>query len=76
MSLDYILDTLKNDLAKRGAYKHGSNLTALELSELLMNQYIRYPYPVADDLIPFNYCTLMKLYPITRHFLQFLCQTW
>uniref|UniRef100_A0A914VPL2 Uncharacterized protein n=1 Tax=Plectus sambesii TaxID=2011161 RepID=A0A914VPL2_9BILA len=73
MDLEYILDTLKADLVKRGRLTSiDQPISRLDLAVALMHEYIQYPLPTSA-WIPWNYCMLIKLYPATEPVLKYLC---
>eukprot|EP00163_Fabomonas_tropica_P001901 TRINITY_DN11404_c0_g1_i1.p1 TRINITY_DN11404_c0_g1~~TRINITY_DN11404_c0_g1_i1.p1 ORF type:complete len:432 (+),score=114.06 TRINITY_DN11404_c0_g1_i1:149-1444(+) len=72
MSLEYIMDTLKADLVKRGRLSKGQEISTIDLSILIMDEYIRYPLS-PSAVIPWNYCALPRLYPWTESFLKYVC---
>jgi hypothetical protein len=72
MTLEYILDTLKEDLIKRGSLKRGQDISPLDLAFLLLDEYAAYP-PPPNALLPVNYCMLGKLFPATDVFFSKIC---
>ena len=72
MQLEDILNTLKQDLVKRGRLKPDDTQSPLDLAVTLMDEYITYPLsPTA--IIPYNYCALPKLFPPVAPLLSFIC---
>jgi hypothetical protein len=63
MSLDYILETLKNDMIKRGTSAEAlKTMSRLDLAVELLDTYVKYPLPSWETaIIPYNYCALPKL---------------
>lgn len=72
MTLDYILDTLKADLIKRGKLQKNQEISRLDLALLILDTYSQYP-PPPNSLIPINYCMLGKLYPWTDTLFSLIC---
>jgi hypothetical protein len=65
LSLESILSTLLEDLVARGKQPAGTKLAdvdRLELSIMLLETYVKYPFPsVATTWMPLNYCALPRL---------------
>jgi len=59
LSLSAILRTFQADMERR-ANRSMANLPPLDLAIMIMDTYIRYPYP-HDSFVPFNYCVVEKL---------------
>jgi hypothetical protein len=72
LSLDNILEVLKNDLVRRGKLGAEQDISRMDLAMKLMDTYISYPLP-PHATIPFNYCALSKLYPIIKPVLDLVC---
>lgn len=69
-SLEFVLDTFRADLRKRGVYRDGMN--AYDLGMLIMDTYVKYPYS-PSAMIMFNYCALDRLLPWTAPLLRWIC---
>jgi len=67
MDLDFILDTLQNDMIKKGIISESklNKLSKLKLIKLILSTYIKYPKP-GLSYISFNYCVLLQLLPNNR----------
>jgi hypothetical protein len=77
MKLDYILETFKADLVKRGKLTHTTKQTIskLDLAMLIMDTYIKYPLAPAEvALFPYNYCAAKKLMPSLAPLLALVCK--
>jgi hypothetical protein len=77
MSLEGILQTLRNDLVENKGVSREKldSLSRLELAFLLMEKYIQYPLPsFKDTTIPYNYCALPLLFPWTKTIVNFICK--
>jgi hypothetical protein len=78
LELDELLRVFATDLVAKGkvaTVMHALNtMPRLELATLIMDTYIKYPFPTADNVvIPFNFCALPRLAPWTKQFLAPLC---
>jgi len=76
MPLEEVLEKLSSNLVAQNKISNEKlkRLSRLELAFLLIDKYIVYPLPSADQaLIPYNYCALARLYPWTSHLLRFVC---
>lgn len=70
-TLEHVLNVFEKDLRAKGVYREGLN--HYQLGNLIMETYVKYPLsPTA--IIPYNYCALAKLYPWTKHILQYFCK--
>jgi hypothetical protein len=66
LPLETILDILRRDLVVRGAvadHAAARALTPLNLGLTLLREYVHYPKPSRDVLIPWNYCAIPRLFP-------------
>jgi hypothetical protein len=77
LKLDYILDTFRADLVKRGrltAAQAADNSDPMALPLMILNEYVKYPLVAqSTSLIPFNYCALSNILPWTKPILQLFC---
>lgn len=68
--LEDILNVFLNDLKKRNRISLESTLediTRLDLSLLILNEYIKYPLPAFESSwIPYNYCAVSKFFPFLK----------
>lgn len=74
--LDDVLDTFKADLVKKNikTREEVDKLSRLELGELIMSTYIKYPLsPRSESFFPINYCALPLVLPWTNSILKFFC---
>ena len=72
LSIDKIKSDLINDLKKKNKLKlkdkNGNNIdwmsneNALELGKILLDVYVKYPYPYYTSWIPINYCGISRLH--------------
>ena len=78
LELEEILETFAKDLVSRGKVisveRALQEMPRFELALLIMDTYIKYPYPTKSDVIvPWNYCALPRLMPWTRYILEYVC---
>lgn len=78
MSLEHVLDTLAQDLIKKGSLTQEDfqKLGRFELAELLLATYV--PYPSTDFtwtsfVLPFNYCVASVRFPWLKSILSPFC---
>ena len=74
-ALEDVLATFVSDLIVRGKLAEGTRATdipRLSLALLIMDEYIQYPLP-AQNVIPWNYCMLSRLWPWLRIPLSIVC---
>jgi hypothetical protein len=79
LELDELLRVFATDLVAKGkvaTVAHAlDGMPRLELATLIMDTYIKYPFPTADYVVvPFNFCALPRLAPWTKRFLAPLCE--
>lgn len=77
LTVDDVLETMKDDLAARNVIsRERSNLlSTLKLALYIMDTYITYPMPAMDKAwIPYNYCALPKLFPVTKPVMSLFCK--
>jgi len=76
INVEDIFSVLKTDIVtkKLASQEHMKSLSRLDLALLLMDTYIRYPYPDASKAwLPYNYCALPRLFPWTKPLLELVC---
>ena len=78
LELEEILETFAKDLVSRGKVtsveRALQEMPRFELALLIMDTYIKYPYPTKSDVVvPWNYCALPRLMPWTRYILEYVC---
>eukprot|EP01094_Clydonella_sp_ATCC50884_P011068 TRINITY_DN2086_c0_g1_i1.p1 TRINITY_DN2086_c0_g1~~TRINITY_DN2086_c0_g1_i1.p1 ORF type:complete len:431 (-),score=189.18 TRINITY_DN2086_c0_g1_i1:129-1421(-) len=73
LELDEILDTLSEELVRRGRLSAGDEVSRLDLAMLIMDEFISYPLPPDHATFPFNYCLLSKLLPSLRPLTDLVC---
>jgi hypothetical protein len=73
-SIDFVLSTFKADMIRRGVLKQerAAAIAPYDLGALIMDTYITYPLP-QEAAIPFNYCALGKLAPLSKPLLDLFC---
>lgn len=71
MTLEYILNTFKADLVRRGKLLKDQEISSLDLALTILDEYMQYPLPSA--WIPINYCMLGKLFPATNVLFEKIC---
>jgi hypothetical protein len=62
-TIDFVLETLTNDLIKREiATKEAlDQMSRLDFAIFLLDTYLKYPLPAwSKAMIPYNYCALQK----------------
>jgi hypothetical protein len=75
IGLENIINTLKNDLVKKGKFSSRAAVDALprlDLALLLMDTYIKYPMP-PHAVVPYNYCMLSTLVPQLKPVMDLFC---
>lgn len=70
LTLDEVLATFKQDMARKGISTDG--LSAFDLGLKILSTYVKYPLP-PKPLVPYNYCALPRLFPILKSVLDPLC---
>jgi len=63
LSLDQILETLKDDLVvkRKISKEQASTIDRLDLAVMLLDTYIKYPLPdLQHAMVPLNYCALPR----------------
>jgi len=71
LTVEYILDTLFQDLIKRGKINEKPT-DPMEIAPILIENYINYPYS-KESAVPINYCVLGNFYPIFKPLTSLLC---
>lgn len=77
LSVESVLDTIKNDLVARNVISRDrlNLMSTLKLALFIMDSYITYPLPTVDRAwVPYNYCALPKLYPVTKSLMSIFCK--
>jgi hypothetical protein len=74
LPLDSILNTLKKGLIAKGKLTEqaAKDIAPMDLALKLMDTYLAYPLP-PHAIIPYNYCTLSKLFPAIKPALDLIC---
>eukprot|EP00595_Chromulina_sp_UTEXLB2642_P003331 CAMPEP_0196764640 /NCGR_PEP_ID=MMETSP1095-20130614/6544_1 /TAXON_ID=96789 ORGANISM="Chromulina nebulosa, Strain UTEXLB2642" /NCGR_SAMPLE_ID=MMETSP1095 /ASSEMBLY_ACC=CAM_ASM_000446 /LENGTH=375 /DNA_ID=CAMNT_0042120715 /DNA_START=82 /DNA_END=1209 /DNA_ORIENTATION=+ len=76
MSLDNIINSLKDELVRRQIVSKAriDAMNELDLALFLTKSYIQYPLPPLEfTYMPYNYCALSKLLPWTKPFIELIC---
>jgi hypothetical protein len=74
LTLDSVLEKFTKDLIHRGALAKDAEISQFDLGMLILKTYIKYPLPpVSKTKIPYNYCALPRLFPITKRIMDVLC---
>jgi hypothetical protein len=71
LTLEQVLATFRADLEKRGRIHQADQVAPLDLAQLILSEYVRYPLPQAK--IPFNYCAASKLIPALKPVVDLVC---
>jgi hypothetical protein len=73
MQLEDILETLAEDLARRGRYasaEEALNDDRLDFALTVVDEYIKYPLPYG--MLPYNYCAMDSKYPALKPVLRLM----
>lgn len=76
LSVEEVLDALTKDMLAKNKVTETrlEKLDRVELGILMMETYIKYPFPsLSQAIIPYNYCALGRLSPWAKPFLSLIC---
>jgi hypothetical protein len=77
LTVEYVLDKLIQNLARKkiASADYLNAISKLDLALLLMDAYIKYPYPSIERAwIPYNYCALPRLLPWSESIIKLICK--
>jgi hypothetical protein len=74
IDLSTVLETLRLDMISKSGPNIPKDAPRLDLALAIIGHYINYPPPdMSQTMIPFNYCMIGKLFPITKTLLNAVC---
>jgi hypothetical protein len=73
-TIDYVMGILRKDMDKRGILAENAEIGKIQLAELLLDTYVKYPLS-PNALIPYNLCAIGELdaFAFLKPLLSYVC---